>query len=284
MKIIYKFSTILFALALLMTSCEDDRIMFDTSTKVVGFTAASIIVPENVPAGKPIELYLGAVLGTEPVTVNLTIVTEGHTRPAIEGVDFTISSKVVNLEVGKATVTINPIDNSEFEGNKTFNVKMTSSDPSISIANQNSVLVTIEDDEHPLKDFIGTYDVAAASYGKPGDWDESWVVTTTPDPSDVNKLFVTGVGTGTKSGSITAVLDLVDMTITIASGQTITAYGYTIGVKLGDADSNVIPDTPLTGTIQANGTIMVDFWANQITAGDYAGYVWDVFNTTWTKR
>jgi hypothetical protein len=87
--------------------------------------------------------------------------------------------------------------------------------------------VTFIDDEHPLKNWIGTYSVAAASYGNPGAWDEAWTATTESVEGDLSSLSIT-INTGSGGGtSFLATLDTDDMTITIAPGTDVgDVYGY----------------------------------------------------------
>jgi hypothetical protein len=137
-------------------------------------------------------------------------------------------------------------------------------------------MVTISDNEHPLKNWIGTYSVAAASYGDPGNWDEAWTVTTTPVEGELDQLALTGIAGSTEP--VYATLDTDAMTITIAAGQSlglVAGYGYSIEIFVGDADLGIPDkDVPLEGTITEDGVIGVDFWANVISEGDYTGYVW----------
>lgn len=255
--------------------------MFDTSLAVVGFQSSEFLIPEA--DGGVITLYLGAASGTEPTEATLEISTEGHDNPAVEGDDYTIETKQVTLEVGLTEVTITPVDNDIFTGDKTFTVTIVSNSKDYMQAVQSSAVVTIKDDEHPLNQWIGTYDVAAASYGSPGAWDEAWVVTTSPVAGNPDQLQLLGVGGGDKP--IIATFDLEEMSITIAPGQDAgNAYGYgaTI-VYWGEKDLSAFDEEePLVGTIAADGSMAVDNWT--MVLADYGDYIWDCFNTTWTKR
>ncbi len=270
-------------MGIFFTSCEEDLIKFDSSMNVVGFSKTSLVVAENNADGATVEIYLGAPNGADATDVTLEVSTEGLDNPAVEGQDFTISSKTVSVGVGTATVTITPIDNDIFTGNKSFYLSITANSKNYKIAAQNEMLITINDDEHPLKNWIGTFDVDAASYGNPGAWDEAWVVTTSPVDGDVTKLQMVGIGGGDQP--VIATLDKDAMTITIDPGQDAgNAYGYgpTL-VYWGFTDLSAFDDTkPLTGTIQNDGTIVVDNWCHNLS--DYGTYIWDVFKTTFTKR
>jgi hypothetical protein len=242
-------------------------------------------INENGTAGS-VNVYLGAKAGTAATDVTLEVSTSGINRPAIEGTDFTLSSKSVSVEVGQTAVTVTPINNSIFEGNKQFYLIISSNSKSYTIADQDTLTVTIVDDEHPLKAWIGTYKVAAASYGDPGNWDEEWTVTTSAHPTDLTKLVVKGIGTASPSTSAwTGVVNTTAMTITFSPGQQLNeAYGYgPVLMYLGTPDLTTIKDANIVGTISANGGIHIDHLGIELT-GANAGYVWDVFNTTWTKQ
>lgn len=284
-KYIYKLSIILVTIVF-VTGCQKEYpLKFDSGTKVVGFNKATLTVNENGTASS-VNLYLGAATGTAATDVTIEVSVEGIANPAIEGTDFTISSKTVSVGVGETAITITPIDNSVFQGNKQFKLLITSNSKGYAISAQKSLTVTITDDEHPLKAWIGTYKVAAASYGDPGNWDEEWNVTTSADPTDLTKLVVRGIGTDSPSTTDwIGVINTTDMTITFSPGQQINeAYGYgPMIMYVGTPDLTTVPDANIVGTISADGGIHIDLLALEMT-GANAGYIWDVFNTTWTKQ
>lgn len=141
---------------------------------------------------------------------------------------------------------------------------------------------------HPLGTWLGTYTVAAASYGKPGEWDEEWTVTASFVPGEDDKISLLGIGAGGTSPVI-ATLDTEAMTITIAQGQDSDAYeasGYTEGfVYFGNTDLTIDDTKPLVGTITEDGGIAIDNFGIYVQYDADPSYngVWDVFNTTWTK-
>ena len=89
----------------------------------------------------------------------VAVSTEGDTNPAIEGEDFTIDNKEITFEEGYGTqnIVIRPIDNNVFTGKKTFTLTIASSTPELKESVQNSVKISIADDEHPLSYLFGTY-------------------------------------------------------------------------------------------------------------------------------
>lgn len=275
-------------MAVILGSCKNDPILFDSSKTFVAFVSATATVSENVTSIE-IPVMVAALKGSPAVTVDFDIVTDGLSNPAAEGTDFTISpdgSLSFADGSGVAMLTVNPIDNDVFTGNKTFQIKITGNSKGYDAGSQDVITVTLKDNEHPLAQWIGTYDVAAVSYGSPGAWDEAWVVTTEPDPDDVTVLLISGVA-GSTGAPIKAVVNTEEMTLTLSPGQAIgDVYGYgNIGVYKGtEAGDDLILDAPLEGVIEEDGTIKIDVWGHMITEGEYEGYLWDVFNTTWTKQ
>jgi len=187
---------------------------------------------------------------------------------------------------GTAYITVTPVDNDVFTGNKSFSIKLTSTSAGYQIGAEKEIVVTLKDNEHPLGIWIGTYSVDAASYGDPGNWDEAWTVVTTPDDADVTKLHLEVTAGGPVGTGVVAVLNKDEMTITIAAGQTFAGDGYGYGdvdIQYGFPDLTTDSSKELSGTISEDGSIHIDNLATVLT-GANAGYVWDVFNTTWTKN
>jgi hypothetical protein len=276
------------ALVMVMVSCKNDPIMFDQSKAFVAFVYPSAAISEN---GDDIQVPVmaAAVPGRPDLTVEYHVSTEGIAKPAVEGTDFTIISEgpVGIPGAGYGVITIHPIDNQVMTGNKSFKLVITSNSANYAIGHQDEMTITLKDDEHPLAKWIGDYVVNAVSYTKPGDYDEQWQVTTEPDENDTTTLLIYGVGGDPNSGPLRATISKQDMTITLAPGQSIgDVYGQgDIAVYKGtDGGDNIIQDEPIVGIIQNDGTMLIDLWGHLITSGQYANYIWDVFNTTWTKQ
>lgn len=300
-KLFIKSNLIIVTVLLLVTACEQDIIMFDSSMNLVGFTTTEITIPEPQATASPVTLYFGATPGTLPATISLSVDnTEFGESGAIEGTDFTVSSKSVSVGANEeVSVNITPVDNDVFTGNKRFNLVITATTDNSKISAQKNVLVTISDDEHPLKNWIGTYTVTAKSYGKPGAWDEEWTISTSAVEGNLDQISITGLGYGSTEPLI-ATIDKDALTITIESGQELgNAYGSDNGaVKLYFGTSAIIGQvlaqeeitsemlaealqTNITGTIKEDGTIDLDKMAMVLTDYDWC---WDVFNTSWNKN
>jgi hypothetical protein len=281
----------------LVTGCKKDIIMMDASKYVVGFSSADAVMRENLGGPSPVALYVGAAEGTESTSITFAVDTVGLGKAAAkEGVDFTISANPFTAGSGISTVNITPIDNEIFTGNKKFYLVIVSNSKNYRISAQNRVLVTIADDEHPLKSWIGAYTVSAVSYGSPGAWDESWSVITSPVEGNLNQLSIVGLGNGS-TVPVIATIDKTALTISIESGQlTGEAYGPDNGVvKLYFGTNEIIAQVlagveitsgmlteaathPITGTVEENGNIHLDKMGMVLTDYDWC---WDVFNTTW---
>ena len=137
-----------------------------------------------------------------------------------------------------------------------------------------------------LGPFVGNYKAEAVSYGDPGNWDEEWSnIEITLNPDDpLHQVRIKGIAGS--SEYLIATIDVNDNTITIEQGQNIgDVYGYgDVGVYLGDEDLRLY-NAPLTGEVDPEtGEIHVDYWGHLLVSGDYAGYVWDVFDVTFTRK
>lgn len=290
-KSIFKILIMLVAI-ILVTGCEEDKIMISKSIKLVGFNSSGVIIPEN-ESGE-VSLFFGATAG-KSVTVTLEVSTEGIANPAVEGTDFTISTKTPVLTTGDTEITITTIDNDQFTGDKYFDLIITPGND-YQRAVENTVRITISDDEHPLKNWLGTYSVAAASYGNPGNWDEAWTVVISPVAGELDQVNLVGISNS--ADPIVATIDKDALTITIESGQLYEAYDYgaegcglyyatddILAIASGYVTSEMInAATAITmeGTIAGDGsTIAIDRMAVNLEAYTY---IWDCFNTSWTKQ
>jgi hypothetical protein len=267
-------------------SCETEQIMFDSSKNHVAFIQGSIsIAEEGGTVGIPV--MVAAMKGNPAITVDFTVDTAQSV--AVLGTDFTVDNDPMSLSFpdgwGYDTIWVTPVDNDVFGGNISFVLRLTSNSLDYQFGAQDSIICTLVDNEHPLGTWIGTYDVAALSYGSPGAWDEAWTVTTSPDPDDVTKLIIVGVALG--SEPFKAAIDLDAMSITITAGTVVgNGYGYgNVALWWGYPNSDLILDKnqDLVGEISLDGSIHIDNVGEELIDGPYAGYVWDVFDTYWTK-
>ncbi|MEX2372031.1 MAG: hypothetical protein WD578_13595 [Bacteroidales bacterium] len=292
-KRINKFILML-AAVLVVTSCEWDPIMFDSSKNYVAFSSPTIAIAEQGGA-VGIIVMVTALPDAPAVTVDFEFDTVGinPSRAAFKDSEFTLVNDNKTLSFpegwGYDTIWIQPIDNDYFTADRYFNITLTSNTQDYPFGAVVSTAVTLKDNEHPLGPWIGSYAVDAKSYGSPGAWDEAWTVNTRPDPDDVTILLLSGIG-GPDYSSFTdvpAVVDLDEMTITIAGGSEIGThglYGGPLAIFLGDEAGGIDNETdPMVGTISENGDIHIDHMAIKFVGGINTGYVWDSFNTYWTQ-
>lgn len=282
-----KLNLIYIVLALgLFAACETEHIMFDASKSHVAFISGEASVSEAVASPAPIPVIVTAMLNSPSITVDFDI--DADQSSAVEGEDFTIANASKTLTFsdgwGYDTIWVQPVDNDVFGGNISFVIKLTANSQSYAFGALDSTIVTIVDNEHPLKNWIGTYSVDAKSYGDPGNWDEAWTVTTSANDDDVSVLNFLGIGGGDKT--ITGKFDLEadPMTVTFSAGSNVgDAYGYgDVLMYWGDASLTTDQSLPIVGEVYEDGSIFVDNWGHELT-GVNEGYVWDVFHTYWTK-
>lgn len=279
----------------MMTGCNEP-IVWDDSVGLIGFSTPLVTLKEGETA--QFGVFFSAPAGTGAININLATTTQGAVVPATEGTDFTLSSKALNMAPGSQTITITATDDNNYTGNKSCYIVVGTHDGNYPVALPNAVKVIIIENEHPLTAWVGTYNVTAASYYETPTYDEEWLgVTTDIVPSDATKLQIRGISVS-GSGPVVATLNPTNLTIEIESGQSL---GQPYGSENGNMSiyyatddiiaNNWMPITPemlnaaaahkITGTIQANGTILLDKFA--IVNPDEL-WVWDVYNTTWTKQ
>ena len=289
MKNYFKILYILLAIGGLF-SCENEPIMYDSSKNHIAFTTGDIDLAENGGVvGIPV--MVAAMLDEPALTVDFMF--DETLSDAVLGTDFNILNSTMTLDYpngwGYDTIWVEPIDNEVFGGNLEFVLKLTANSLNYDFGAQDSIICTIVDNEHPLKQWIGTYDVIAYSYGLPGDWDEEWTVVTSADPADINNLLLTGIGGPDYSvhTAVVAKVDLEAMSITLPGGSEIGThglYGGPLAIFLGDESGGIDNETdPMIGEISEDGSIHIDHMAIKFVGGINTGYVWDSFDTQWTK-
>lgn len=285
MKNIINRITFVLAAVTLLISCEADYIMFDSSKNFVAFPEKSTAIPEHLgTVGIPV--YVVALEGSPAVEVNFDFNVEGISAPAVEGEDFTLlnTNKFLSFPGGAGydTIWIQPIDNDVFTGNKMLNLVLLDNSQNYQFGANTLNSVTILDNEHPLKNWIGAYTVEALSYGNPGTWDEEWDVSIVAVDGELSKLQITINSSpyGGPGNPFLAEFDTEAMTISIAPGTDAgNIYGYaSTYIYMGDY-SYVDKEVSVVGTIEEDGTIKIDELSMSLPDDS----VWDAFNSTWTK-
>ena len=290
LKILYSLIAIIF-----LYSCNNDRILFDSSKNYIAFVSSSTSINESSGQQIGIPVMVAAVKGSPSITVDFEVVSDSST--AVEGANFTIdnSSKTLTVSEGYGydTIWVSPIDNDAFTGNLSIVLALTTNSLDYQFGASDTAIVTLVDDEHPLGKWIGTYNVDAVSYYGPGTYDESWTVTTYADNDNYDILWFSGIAGG--DVDTYASFDTIAGTITFSGGSDIgDPYGYgSTSIYFGTEDMianagdyitediiNASLAYNIEGNISDDGTMTIDSLA--IVLEDYV-YCYDVFNTTWQK-
>jgi hypothetical protein len=245
-------------LMVLIVSCEiNDPILIPDDIGYVAFSDTEQSVREN-KGNLDITVYL-ATLATNPAEFTFSASTEGIDNPAIEGVDYNIPAggKVSFAEgMGYQTISIGIIDNAEKDGMKQFWLILESGTEGydIGIDGKEKVLITIQDDEHPLKLLLGTYRIEAVSfYGSV--WDIRHERLRIEPDADTSKIQIYNVIEGITpvlSRPLIGTVDRINKTITIKGGQQWSnpkSNGYYFAFYKGDPVNYVIQGTTQCPTV-----------------------------------
>lgn len=182
-------------LVLALTSCNiNDPILFQEKDANVAFDLAnpsSNFKPQlnENDTHLLVPIVLAGKKGNS-VTVSITAKSSG-TVPAVEGKDYTITNKTLTFEEGYGIkyVEIKPIDNDVFEGNKTFTLTINEVS-GLKLNTDNSLVITLLDDEHPYKALFGKWKVNYEDLF--GDPSIQFEVNVAPDPNDTQVLIIEG--------------------------------------------------------------------------------------------
>ena len=153
----------------------------------------------------------------------------------------------------------------------------------IGIANPNAAVTASWSILHPLQSWIGSYTVDAVSYGNPGNWDELWAVDIASVAGDATSLAITIDAGGGGGVPFLAAFDADAMTVSISPGAVAgDLYGYgPTGIYYGDY-ATLDEFASIVGTIDVDGSILIDNLTMILTDYGFVNGLWDAFNTTWT--
>jgi hypothetical protein len=295
MKNIFKIMiTVLVGSLFILTACEEDESAtkpFDPNDQslgtifVLGAPNKTVVVDtETATTTFTIGVRVWGALPNTDVTIPVIIETEGTTLPS-EAITVVGGSVTVESGTNNAVLTVQ-LHRDEITPGVIFYVKYKLGEPTsgeVYEPNASGTITTFN--PGPLAPWVGNFSAYAFSYGSPGNWDEEWNnIAIELDPADpLNNIRIKGIA-GSNSFLI-ATIDVDAETITIQPGQDIGAvygYGPTI-VHLGDPDPFTKIPGPLTGTVDPDtGEIFVDNWLHELP--DFGGYVWDIFEVTFTKK
>lgn len=230
----------------ILYSCEiNEPILIPDDIGYVAFSNTEQSIREN-QGQVDVTVYL-TTLKTNPAEFSLSTSTDGLDNPAIEGIDYSMpASGTVNFGegMGYQTITIDIIDNAESDGMKQFWLMLGTGTEGydIGIDGKDKILVTIQDDEHPLKFLLGTYRIEAASYYG-SEWDIRHDRLRIEPDADQNKVRIYNVVEGISpvlSRPLIGTVDKDNETITIKSGQQWSnpkSNGYYFSFYKGDPDN-----------------------------------------------
>jgi hypothetical protein len=259
----------------ILHSCDiNEPIYVPDDISYVAFTNSTAAIRENKGPLK-VEMYL-ATYATQPAEFTVSSSTDGLDLPALEGVDYNLPpGSTVKFEngMGYIDIPIEIIDNDEKDGMKQFWLKIESGSPEyqLGIDGKDKILITIQDDEHPLKFILGRYRIEAVSYYG-SQWDIAHDRFLIEPDVDTTKVLINNVIEGISpplSRPLIGTMDVENGTITVKSGQQWSnpkSNGYYFSFYMGDPDNaNSQGPEPLdevfilTYTISESGTTISGF-------------------------
>jgi hypothetical protein len=262
-----------FFTGLVLTGCvENDIFVPKSEASVFGFQSAAVALDEG-------ELDKDFEVVAESNTLTITVVWHKNAAtsasinlevfprtkvPAIEGEDYTISTKTLSFSEEEYTqsFTITSVYDPTFTGKKTFTVKILNTDVSDArvgaFGASDSCVVTINDVNHPLVALIGAAQLSYESY-----WGgvETYDVTISADADDPTVLWMpTNMVNATYNNPMKLVVETLDdsyeVTIRLpislgknaAGTQELFYYGVYLDeeeeVEVTDEDFDLIGTTP----------------------------------------
>lgn len=275
----------------LFASCQSvETPMFSDKDAFVAFDNASTTIEEN--ANKEIQIPVSLVASKAlDVSVNFEIDTTAYAgkNAAKEGVNYRLKNTSTTLtytSTGELVgyITIEPIDNGEYDGDVCFDIRL-SSPNGCSLGANYTTSVTIADDDHPLAaaGILGTYSVRGES---PFQGEEgvvyTWTCEVQKDADYVDRVWFTQLVPTVSGATYKSVMGTVDSdfrTITINGSQDLGTYGstYTLQIDFNGAGAAVAQVS--NGTISISSPVLAVAYQD----GSSAGYLTGVRTCTMTK-
>lgn len=196
MRIINKITFGLIALATMsLSSCSNDMPEFNDADAFVALRQSTATMGETSGENE-VTVMLTSLSGKEG-SVDFEIVPD-ETAPAVEGTDFEVvnASKTLSFtkDANTQVIKIKVIDNDVYTGDKRFTINLVNAQ-GVNIGAENSVVVTIEDDEHPLAFMLGTYAAKGPDYFADGELTD-WTVKIAKDDADASKVWISNMVPG----------------------------------------------------------------------------------------
>ncbi|WP_300130217.1 hypothetical protein [uncultured Barnesiella sp.] len=274
----------------LFASCQSvETPMFSDKDAFVAFDNASTTIEEN--ANKEIQIPVSLVASKAlDVSVNFEIDTTAYAgkNAAKEGVNYRLKNTSTTLtytSTGELVgyITVEPIDNSTYDGDVCFDIRL-SSPSGCSLGANYTTSVTIADDDHPLAaaGILGTYSVRGES---PFEGEEgvvyTWTCEVQKDADYVDRVWFTQLVPTVSGATYKSVMGTVSedfRTITINGSQDMGTYStYTLQLDFNGAGA--------TAAQVSNGTISISspVLAVAYQDGSRIGYLTGVRTCTMTK-
>lgn len=249
-----------------LASCQSvDTPMFSDKDAFVAFDSKTTSIAENAAREVKIPISLVASKGLD-VSVGFEIDTTAYAgkNAAKEGVNYRLKNTSNTLSFTAdgemvAYISIEPIDNDDYNGDVCFDIKL-SAPEGCNLGANYTTTVTISDDDHPLAaaGILGTYNVVGQTpfSNVPGPF--YWTCVVSKDNDYVNRVWFTQVTPDLQGLTPKPVMGTVSddfNTITIQSGQslgTVGSYVFSLnilsmssGQPVSSASASVVPGTSI---------------------------------------
>lgn len=274
-----------------LASCQSvDTPMFSDKDAFVAFDSKTTSIAENAAREVKIPISLVASKGLD-VSVGFEIDTTAYAgkNAAKEGVNYRLKNTSNTLSFTAdgemvAYISIEPIDNDDYNGDVCFDIKL-SAPEGCNLGANYTTTVTISDDDHPLAaaGILGTYTASGVS---PFEDDNgatfTWTCEVVKDADYIDLVWFTQI-VPTESGAVyKSVMGTVSAdfkSITINAGQDLGTYGstYTLSLDFNGASSAT--------AYVSNNTIAINTFvlASAASGGETVGYLTGVRTLTLTK-
>lgn len=275
----------------LFASCQSvETPMFSDKDAFVAFDNASTTIEEN--ANKEIQIPVSLVASKAlDVSVNFEIDTTAYAgkNAAKEGVNYRLKNTSTTLtytSTGELVgyITVEPIDNSTYDGDVCFDIRL-SSPSGCSLGANYTTSVTIADDDHPLAaaGILGTY---TASGESPFEGEEgvvyTWTCEVQKDADYVDRVWFTQLVPTVSGVTYKSVMGTVSAdfrTITINGSQDMGTYGSTYTLQIDFNGAGATAAQVSNGTISISSPILAVAYQD----GSRIGYLTGVRTCTMTK-
>lgn len=243
-----------------LASCQSvDTPMFSDKDAFVAFDSKSTSIAENAGSEVKIPVSLVASKGLD-VSVGFEIDTTAYAgkNAAKEGVNYRLKNTSNTLSFTAdgemvAYISIEPIDNDDYNGDVCFDIKL-SAPEGCNLGANYTTTVTISDNDHPLAaaGILGKYNASGANPFEGGM--QNWTCEVVKDADYVDRVWFTQIVPAANGATYKSVMGTVSAdfrSITINAGQDLgTAGEYTLSLDFNGASS---------ATAQvSNGTISIN--------------------------